>query len=434
MESDKVARRESWMPKVTESLKTIYNSSQLSLKASVFFLTVMALTYVINAMDRNVFPVLLSWVMKTYGFSLQEAGLLSTVFTLGLGLAGVPTGYLLDRSSRKTVMIVGLIFYSAFTVFTVWSIGFYDMLFYRAMTGIGEGMQVAAVFAAAGSYFYRHRTLVIGVINVAYGLGGFLGPYFGTRLTLMTGDWHTPFYVYGLIGIACAFVAWLILPKIFTDFTASSNEGDSTSKAPVTFDHVPTNLWNRNVVLCAVGEMVTGLTMFSYIGLYPTFLVQQLKYSPMASTLPLAIFGIGAMMAIPIGYLGDRIPQRKILIASFLASMITSYLMFSVCVEPWQQNVLSFFQGMLFSASLFVNLYALIQRCVRPSMVGRASGIHVSSIFLPASVSGFIFASLVKVMGWSSAALIILSIFPVVGIIAMLMIRESQIMPIRQGK
>ena len=350
------------MPKATESLKNVYNSSQLTLKTSIFFLTVMALTYVINAMDRNVFPVLLSWVMKTYGFSLQEAGLLSTVFTLGLGLAGVPTGYLLDRSSRKTVMIVGLIFYSAFTVFTVWSIGFYDMLFYRAMTGIGEGMQVAAVFAAAGSYFYRHRTLVIGVINVAYGLGGFLGPYFGTRLTLMTGDWHTPFYVYGLIGIACAVTAWLILPKIFTDFTASGNESATTNKVAVSFEHVPTKLWNRNVILCAVGEMVTGLTMFSYIGLYPTFLAQQLKYSPMASTLPLAIFGIGAMMAIPIGYLGDRIPQRKILIASFFASMITSYLMFSVCVEPWQQNMLSFFQGMLFSASLFVNLYALIQR------------------------------------------------------------------------
>jgi len=69
-------------------MKSIYNSSQLTLRLSIVFLTIMALTYVINAMDRNVFPVLLSFVMKSYGFSLQEAGLLSTVFTLGLGLAG----------------------------------------------------------------------------------------------------------------------------------------------------------------------------------------------------------------------------------------------------------------------------------------------------------------------------------------------------------
>jgi MFS family permease len=423
------------MADLFESLKSPYNSSRLPLKTSIVFLIIMAATYVVNAMDRNVFPVLLSWVMKTYGFSLQEAGLLSTVFTLGLGLAGIPTGYLLDRSSRKTVMIVGLVFYSAFTIFTVWSIGFYDMLFYRAVTGIGEGMQVAAVFAAAGSYFYKHRTLVIGAINVAYGLGGFLGPYWGTRLTLLTGDWHTPFYVYGFFGIACALIAWISLPKVFTDFTPSSDENKAVNTiAESNFEHVPSNLWNRNVILCATAEMVTGLTMFSYIGLYPTFLIQQLKYAPMAATLPLAIFGFGCMMAIPIGYLADRISQRTMLIVSFLGSMLTSYLMFSVCVEPWQQNVLSFMQGMIFSASLFVILYALIQRCVRPNMVGRASGIHVSAIFLPASVSGLIFASLVRVMGWANAALIILSIFPVVGIIAMFMLKESQIMHIKQNK
>jgi hypothetical protein len=37
-------------------------------------------------------------------------------------------------------------------------------------------------------------------------------------------------------------------------------------------------------------------------------------------------------------------------------------------------------------------------------------------------------------MGWANAALIILSIFPVVGIIAMFMLKESQIMHIKQNK
>ena len=390
----------------------------------------MALTYVINAMDRNVFPVLLSFVMKSYGFSLQEAGLLSTVFTLGLGLAGIPTGYLLDRSSRKTVMVVGLAFYSLFTIFTVFAIGFYDMLIYRAMTGIGEGMQVAAIFAAAGSFFYRHRAMVIGVINVAYGLGGFLGPYFGTKLTLLTGSWHTPFYVYGLIGLASAAVVWVVLPKSFTDFTDTSGKNAQTSSTELITDNIPEYLWNRNVILCSIAAAITGLTMFSYIGLYPTFLVQQLKYPPMASSLALAIFGIGAMMAIPIGYLGDRFPQRFILMFSFLSTMIMGYLMFSVFVEPWQQYVLSFLAGMFYSACQFVIIYALIQRCVRPAMVGRASGIHVTSIFLPASVSGLIFASLVRAMGWSNAAIIMLSILPIVGIVAMYLLKDEQVIPI----
>ena len=45
-------------------------------------------SYVINAMDRQLFPLILPEVRREYGFSLPEAGLMSTVFTIGMALAG----------------------------------------------------------------------------------------------------------------------------------------------------------------------------------------------------------------------------------------------------------------------------------------------------------------------------------------------------------
>lgn len=381
-------------------------------------------------MDRQVFPVLLSRVMNAYGFNLQEAGLLSTVFTVGLGLAGIPTGYLLDRSSRKTVMVIGTIVYSVFTILTILAMGYLDMLFYRAMTGIGEGMQNAALFAAAGSYFYRQRTLVLGVLNVAFGLGGFLGPYLGTKLTLFSGTWQTPFIAYGVVGLVVAFVVWAVLPKAFTDSRGPMKKEelhvDSNSA-----EGVPGKLWNRNVILCAVTGVVIGFSMFGYIGLYPTFLIQQLQYPPMVAALGLSIYGIGCMMAIPVGYVGDRFSQRRLLILANVGTMVVSYLMFNVFIESWQQNVLSFFQGIFISACLFVNGYALIQRCVRPEMIGRASGIFVTSVFLPSSTSGYIFASLVGYFGWGGAASILLSVCPLIGIIALMLMKDDQIMTAR---
>lgn len=411
-------------------LKSVEKTKKLSTRMAIFFLVIMAGTYVINGMDRQVFPVLVPWIMKAYEFNLQEAGLLSTVFTIGLGLAGIPTGYLLDRTSRKTVMIIGLLFYSVFTILIVMSIGFADMLVYRAITGIGEGMQVAAVYAAAGNYFYRHRTLVIGVMNVAYGIGGFIGPFFGAKLTLVTNNWHTPFYVYGIVGIICAIAAWILLPKAFTDSKGAMEETVAPEDA-ANFSHIPVTLWNRNVILCSIAAGITGLTMFGYIGLYSTFLIQQLHYPPMVASLALSLYGVGCMMAIPVGYIGDRLPQRLIMIFSFACSMITSYFMFNVCTEAWQQNVLSFLQGVLFSACLFVNVNALLQRSVRPAMVGRASGIHVTSIFLPASVSGFLFATLITSMGWGTAASILLCGSPLFGIAAMLLLKESELITVK---
>ena len=61
-------------------------------------------SYVVNAMDRQLFPLLASDVRREYGFSLAGIGLLSTIFTLGMALAGLPTGLLLARFSRNAVL------------------------------------------------------------------------------------------------------------------------------------------------------------------------------------------------------------------------------------------------------------------------------------------------------------------------------------------
>ena len=59
-------------------------------------IAVLLLSYAINAMDRALFPMMLTDVRREYVFTLPQAGLMSTVFTLGMALAGVPTGYLVD--------------------------------------------------------------------------------------------------------------------------------------------------------------------------------------------------------------------------------------------------------------------------------------------------------------------------------------------------
>jgi len=77
---------------------------------------VLLASYAINAMDRQLFPLLAPEVRRQYGFSLAGVGFLSTVFTLGMAIAGLPTGYLLVRFSRKTVLQVGIALFSAGTV------------------------------------------------------------------------------------------------------------------------------------------------------------------------------------------------------------------------------------------------------------------------------------------------------------------------------
>jgi MFS family permease len=93
-------------------------TERLSPQSALTMLIIVGVCYMINAMDRIVFSILLPNVTGDYGFSLEQGGLLATVFTLGLGLSGVPTGLAMDRFSRKTVILLGMFVYSVLTIAT----------------------------------------------------------------------------------------------------------------------------------------------------------------------------------------------------------------------------------------------------------------------------------------------------------------------------
>lgn len=391
------------------------------------FLGILCLSYSFNSADRQILPMLLPWISKEYGYSLQDAGLLSTVFTLGSAVIGIPIGYVLDHSSRKTIMVLGLTIYSIFTILTIYAHGFWDMLVYLAMSGIGEGMQIAGIYAALGSYFSKRRTLALGCLVIAYGIGGFLGPSLGTKLTLAYNDWHIPFIAFGVAGLIMAIVVLFFVPKGFTE--SKSQGGMSSGERVVT--HMPENLWNRNVILCAVAAVITGFSLFGFISLYATYLIQVLKYPPMNAGLAFSFFGLGGIMSLAGGWCGDRFKQYWVIGIAFAGSSIVGYLMYNVVISFKVQCFMAFMTGTFCSGFLYLNVMSLLQRSVRPEMVGRASGIFVTSIYLSAVVAGWMFAKLVALFGWGGAGLIELSLLPIIGIISMVLINPDQLITAR---
>jgi MFS family permease len=391
-------------------------TGRLSSRSALTMLILVGVCYMINAMDRIVFSILLPNVTGDYGFSLQQGGLLATVFTLGLGLSGVPTGLAMDRLSRKTVILLGMLVYSVLTIATAFALGFYDMAGYRVLSGLGEGMQNAAAFTAVGIYFYRSRALAIGSMNFAYGLGSFVGPVLAAQILGMTGDWRMPLVAYGLLGLAMMLVALLVLSRRFTEQHAETAVGADPSSPP----SIPNGLFHRNVIICCICATGLGVTVYGYIGLYPTFLRTALQFDVRTAGLAASMFGLGAMIGIPAGWLADRFDQIVINLVAIAVLAVNAYLLFNIVTSPTWQVLLSFVQGSAASGFFFVNTYALMQRSVRPDFVGRATGLVVTFLYIPASLAGYVFAMLKGEYGWGEAATLQLSMSLAVPFIAML--------------
>jgi len=108
------------------------------------------------------------------------------------------------------------------------------------------------------------------------------------------------------------------------------------------------------------------------------------------------IFAVGSMLSLLAGPLADRFNPRRLLVGAVLGSMIVGGVMFNVHSGPVVQALLSIAEGACLSGVLLLITYMLIQRSVPVSAIGRASGIFTVAVYLPAAVSGYVFASLCR--------------------------------------
>jgi MFS transporter, DHA1 family, inner membrane transport protein len=326
----------------------------------------------------------------------------------------------MSRYSRKAVVQTGIFIFSAVTISTVVSVDFMDMLFYRAVTGIGEAMQLTALLAVVSSYLAGHRGAGIGAVNSMYGVGAIIGPALGANLLIRYGSWRAPMIAFGLIGfILMALIAVFVRPWL-------SEVNRTGPNVEVAFTGGAGTLRNRNTAVLVFLSMITGLSMYGFLGMYPTFLREYLRYSPAETGKVMSLYGLGALASLGGGWIGDRFAPRLVLGFSFPAGAIIGYLLFNGPGDFLVQAALSFAFGVVFAGTLYVNVAAYHVRSVRGALSGRAAGVFVSSYYAAASISGYTIGWLAKSWGWRTAGDVQLALLCLIGAAATFLLRPER--------
>lgn len=380
-------------------------------------LLLLDLAYVINAMDRQVFPILIPAIRGELNFNPGEIGLQATIFTLGMGLAAIPAGYVADKIGRKNMILMGLIIFSAATALQGIALGFWDMAAYRVIAGAGEGIQNAALYAAVGTYFFRNRAMAIGTLNAAYGIGAFGGPLLGNLMMEQTDSWRTPLFVFALFGV-------FVLIAVLAGVPKQVSEHGLNKIQQVSSDQSGTRLFNRNVICCTIVAVVGGFAIYGWLGLYPTFLRDARDFSSGDATLAASMFGIGALFSIPIGAIADRWDQRRLNMIGIGGLMLAGGMMFTAPLGLGVHMLLAIVMGVCFTGILYTNTNSLMQRSVPEHRVGTVVGVFVAALYIPASVAGYFFATMANLFSWEVAGLIQMVLIPALGLVAMVLVRK----------
>ena len=379
---------------------------------------ILLLSYVLMAADRYLFPVIAPYVRREFGFSPQLTGLLTTIFTLGLGVGGLTTGYILSRFSRKAVMLAGIAIFSAGTALTTVTHGFWGMLLCLAAQGIGMAMLATSMFALAASYFVTYKAAAIGSVNFCYGIGGFVGSYLAGALLMKYGSWRVPMIAFGLFG-------FVMIAVVAATVRAWFSETRGTAQARMAAGGAA-SLWNRNSVLLTILSVIHGLSMYGFLGGYASFLQENLHYTPTRSGVVVGFFAIGALTSIAGGWVGDRFSPRIVLSAAYVCIAVLGYLFFQVGPSVVVRDILTCAYGIVGSAILYVSLAAYHVRSLRSTLASKGSGMFVTSLYGGAAFGGYLIRALASHGGWLFAGVVQMSALCAVGAILALAVRPSE--------
>lgn len=170
------------------------------------------LGYMMYSVDRMTVSSAIGLIATDFGLGKGQSGILMSSFFYGFIGFLFLSGIIADKLSGKPVLILGLVMFSVATMLTGVAGSLTSLIFYRVMTGIGEGVfWPAASLEVANVTTEKQRTTVMSLYWMGYPIGGFFGTWLGAVLGPEYG-WRVVFYVAGALGLLVA-LAYALLVK-----------------------------------------------------------------------------------------------------------------------------------------------------------------------------------------------------------------------------
>jgi MFS family permease len=307
-----------------------------------------AIGYAMDGFDLLILGFMLTAISADLHLTPGQAGSLVSWTLVGAVVGGIVFGSLSDHFGRIRVMTWTIVLFAVFTGLCAFAQGYWDLLVYRTIAGIGLGGEFGIGMAlAAEAWPAKHRARVSSYVALGWQLG-VLGAALLTPLLMPHIGWRGMF----LVGVVPALVAWVIRnklhePEVFVRKPKARGSRLRSFKLLVK-DAQTTRTSLGIVVLCAVQN-------FGYYGIMiwmPSFLANKLGFNLTKSAMWTSVTILGMMLGIFVfGQLADRI-GRKPSFLLFQAGAVAMVLAYSQLSDPvsllWVGAVLGMFvNGML---------------------------------------------------------------------------------------
>ena len=280
-----------------------------------------AVGYAMDGFDLLILGFMLSAISADLNLTPGQAGSLVTWTLIGAVFGGIVFGMLSDKYGRIRVLTWTIVLFAVFTGLCAFAQGYWDLLIFRTIAGIGLGGEFGIGMAlAAEAWPARHRARVSSYVALGWQLG-VLGAALLTPLLLPYIGWRGMF----LVGVIPAIVAWVIRNKLHEPEVFVARSKKEQPSAMHCLKLLMKDKVTRKISLGVI--VLTSVQNFGYYGIMiwmPSFLSKQMGFSLTKSSMWTAVTIVGMSIGIWVfGQMADRIGRKPTFLLFQVGSVIS---------------------------------------------------------------------------------------------------------------
>jgi fucose permease len=313
-----------------------------------------------------------------FHLSPSQNGTIAFAQALGLMIASLAVGPLLDNEGKKVGLILGLAFICIALFALPRSPGFRTIIVLLFLLGVGGGIVVTGANALISDVAQARRATALNLVNLFFGLGGLATPFIAANL--FRRNWIRLCYT-----VAALTVGTLAIQAL-TKMPAPTGAGRF-----VFADAAP--VLGRSLLF------LPGLFLFLYIGCEVgiwNWLPRHLIAQGIPESRALNILSLGFALGLLIGRVGVspiliRVPAVTVTLFASVAMAVTTFLMLRTR-QPTAAFVLVFLAG-ISMAPVFPTTLAIVGDAF-PRMTGTAIGVVITCGWAGLAVSSRIIGAI----------------------------------------
>jgi MFS family permease len=329
---------------------------------------------VISYMDRGNISIAAVPIMREFGFSTAQTGLLMSMFFWTYGAFQIPAGHLIDRYGIRRIYAAAFVVWCCATAGMGFARGFGELAILRLLLGAGEAVSPLASMAYIKRNFgEQEQGLPTSIYVAGLTIGPAVGALAGTWLLDVSG-WRQMFVITGAAGLVWIIPWWLLASDSAVPLSAPAH-GAATSHSLRAFLTTPI-AWGL-----ALSVFFYSYYWYFFLSWIPTYLVitHELPNVRMGVFMAAPLTGM-AIVNLCSGALADRVTRRYgdpvrvrkfFVCAGFFSASLLGALVFVEKGGPVLPVLLTALMGVGIAAG---NYWALSQAASPRHLIGRALG------------------------------------------------------------